>query len=526
MKLRKRQKVLLLIASLALGLGLVAIIHHIRAKRALATYQQQLIAAGEKLTVDEITPKPLPPDKNAATVFNRALNLMNPQVGVFITNPPASMTMVAPGKARIGWAEPSIRSREATNSWDDAIADVGELSPALTLLEELIERPHLDFGINYRLGFSTPLPNLAQSKRAAQYLCYAALCDLHQGNTKSATVRLRALLALSQASADERFIISQLVRIAIAAIGSAATWELLQSPAVTDEQLAQLQDDWTRLEFSLAAENSLAMERAIALMTAAQMRESSAEFRKMTAAFTWPPSPATTTSSNWFDKTEQFAKDTWNKSRLKAKETAWRFSWVYTDQLRSLQAVQALIACLRQARTNNSFGPALSSQEQKWEEIGLNRLETDDSSNAETPEVNLRTMFSQSISSLSRFVNKVLVIEANRQLVVTAIALQRYKLVAGDYPADLGALVPEFLPGLPKDPVDGNSLRYKRNSDGTFLLYSVGADGEDNGGDPNPAKPGSKSMHWQHCRDWVWPQPATQAELATFYDRHSFALPN
>lgn len=509
-------------AALASGLGIVATAHHLKAKRALINYQKQLIARGEKLSVEEMTPKPVHPVQNGANAFWRALTSMNAPQQIFMTNPPSGMTMVAPGKARVGWAQPNIRSREATNEWADADVIVTNLSPGLKTLEELIDRPNLDFNVNYGMGFSAPLPNLAQTKGAAQKLYYAALCDLHRGDAESATRRLRALLAISQGLADERLVISQLVRIAITAIGSTGTWELLQSPGVTDAQLAQIQDDWSRLEFSITAENALAMERGMGLMTADQMRESSAEFRKMASGFAWPPAATATPGNDWFDQAEQLAKDTWDKGRLKAKETAWRFSWSYTDQLRTLKGLQAMIEATRAARTNGNYHASAQELESKMNELGFDDLKTsDDSLPGFGGDVDMRTMFSQGIIALSAFLRKVTIAEANRQLVVTAIALQRYKLRHGNYPSDLTALAPEFLPALPRDPVDGKPLRYKSNADGTFRLYSVGADGEDNDGNANPAKIGGQSVYWQHCRDWVWPQPATLKEVEDFYQRKS-----
>ena len=47
--------------------------------------------------------------------------------------------------------------------------------------------------------------------------------------------------------------------------------------------------------------------------------------------------------------------------------------------------------------------------------------------------------------------------------------------------------------------MDGQPLRYRRNADGTFLLYSVGENGKDDGGDPSLEKgvTGS-SFYWQN----------------------------
>ena len=110
--------------------------------------------------------------------------------------------------------------------------------------------------------------------------------------------------------------------------------------------------------------------------------------------------------------------------------------------------------------------------------------------------------------------------EAARQMTIAAIALKRYQLKHGNYPPDLNSLVPEFLPAVPLDPVDGQPLLYRRNADGTFLLYSVGENGVDDAGDPSLEKGVTSSNYgWQnpHALDWVWPQPATPEEIQKYY---------
>jgi hypothetical protein len=94
----------------------------------------------------------------------------------------------------------------------------------------------------------------------------------------------------------------------------------------------------------------------------------------------------------------------------------------------------------------------------------------------------------------------------------------------GKYPASLDSLVPKFIAAMPVDPVDGEPLRYRLNRDGTFLLYSVGDNGVDDGGDPSPDKGAtSASLYWQnpHALDWVWPQPATEEEIRKYYDEQA-----
>ena len=59
--------------------------------------------------------------------------------------------------------------------------------------------------------------------------------------------------------------------------------------------------------------------------------------------------------------------------------------------------------------------------------------------------------------------------------------------------------------------MNGEPLRYRRNDEGTFTLYSVGMDGKDDGGSPEPRQGTSRSIF--QGRDWVWEQPADGAAL-------------
>ena len=58
-------------------------------------------------------------------------------------------------------------------------------------------------------------------------------------------------------------------------------------------------------------------------------------------------------------------------------------------------------------------------------------------------------------------------------------------------------------------------LRYRPKQGSGFVLYSVNADGIDNGGDPEPVDDSSRIM-WSG-RDAVWPEPATAQEIRDFY---------
>ena len=97
---------------------------------------------------------------------------------------------------------------------------------------------------------------------------------------------------------------------------------------------------------------------------------------------------------------------------------------------------------------------------------------------------------------------------------VTVLALKRYHLRHNQPASTLEVLVPEQLPAVPIDGMDGNPLRYRLNPDGTFLLYSVGEDGHDDSGDSTLANGRTKFTQIWDGNDAVWPSPARPEEAA------------
>ena len=72
--------------------------------------------------------------------------------------------------------------------------------------------------------------------------------------------------------------------------------------------------------------------------------------------------------------------------------------------------------------------------------------------------------------------------EATLDLMQMGILVEQYKASTGSYPEDLDAIVPELGGSLPVDPFTGKPYLYKPSDDG-FLLYSIGQNLIDDGGD-------------------------------------------
>ena len=74
--------------------------------------------------------------------------------------------------------------------------------------------------------------------------------------------------------------------------------------------------------------------------------------------------------------------------------------------------------------------------------------------------------------------------DAEHRLAVLAAAMWRYRLRQGAFPDKLESLVPAYLPAAPADPFTGKSMKLGRTGDGKAVIYSIGEDLEDNGGQP------------------------------------------
>jgi len=86
--------------------------------------------------------------------------------------------------------------------------------------------------------------------------------------------------------------------------------------------------------------------------------------------------------------------------------------------------------------------------------------------------------------------------EARHRAAAVLVAATRQRLETGDLPASLDELVPDPLSTVPRDPFTADQpLLMKRGND-SLLVYSVGHDGEDDGGPArrDPAAPGAERV--------------------------------
>ena len=478
-------------------LGLLGLwLEHERAKARLAAFKADLIAKGEKLAIADHVPKLPPALSNAAPDFLAAANRLTE---LKVEWQPSRMRMVAPGKARVTWRQAELPTEKEADIWPFIIAHVEDSRPLLAEMAVALERPEMVFNLDYTKGFNLLLPHLAKVKRPATLFANGALVELHTEQPAQALTNLLAGARLTRLQ-EEPLLISQLVRIACGHIAVQATWEALQFPGWQDGQLLALQTEWQAWDTQRGWLASANMERAYGSDIFAQCRGNPA----MLSMLDWSGSGSGPSGKSFFAELLDDPEEAARRALQFTVMVGWTLWFSYDDERWALQQHQIWLDGARQALKTDSFGPA-------------NKRTVAASKPFETPPMTM-LVSRMVLPALSRTHQKFAMFETHRRLTFTAIALHRHRLKHGQFPASLGALVPEFLAEVPRDFMDGQPLRYRLEPDGQFRLWSVGEDFKDDGGDATTV--GAQSTNpfdWLKGRDWVWPQPATEAEVETYH---------
>jgi hypothetical protein len=478
------------------------VVEHVRGRWMFSRRISGLESRGEILSVSALEPKHPPADENRAFAL---LSLSN-RFEAALTNSsayPPSMRFTAPGRAMVTctlkqWSF----GGKTTFDWNDIKEEVERGREVLIALRSAAALPAYDSGFNYQKGFvDFQLGPVVMVKRAIQVLTCATMNDLRQGQLDAAHSNLCALVKLAVNQKPEPLVISQLVRQACVAIAFNATWQALQTPGWTDNQLAAIQAAWGGCDLPGDMGRAFEMERAMGLDFYRQVRASRETLNSVLGQ---------REGAGWAELMGSFPTEGFWLHYVHVP--VWRIAWIDQDALRDLERWQIMIERERFARTNSwSALPGRSTGDDPTESMpwmilfqGREKLGWYD---------RYRFLFSGGPFGITdAVVRKTLFLQTQQQMVVTAIALARYESQNGKLPADLDASVPSLLPTLPKDWMDGKTLRYRARPEGGFVLYSVGEDGKDDGGDPVPSKPNTKNPQIWAGRDAMWPTAATAEE--------------
>jgi len=395
---------------------------------------------------------PRPTGENGARAFFQAARQLRSN-SVLVTNPPPRMQVTPSGRAIVGFREEEWVEYKCTNRWSEIAADLEQNEATLQVIRTALAKTVFDNDVDLTAGSSTVFVHRTPPKTASQWFAVQAQLCLHQGQNKEALENLIAESRLTRVLEQDHILISELVRIAIASISRTTVWEALQAEGWTDSDLAQLSEAWQSTCFATNMTHDLEGELIFGLSEYDAMRTSNSN------------------AVNAIYGMQTFAPPA-DSDRAESEK--------------SLSAIEADLLRIVEPDTHRSFYNDLRYPQNPY------------------------------FGALANSLRKSMKAETERSLVLTAISLKRYGLRSGNSPPTLQSLVPEFLPSVPIDYMDGQPIKYRLEPDNTSVLYSVGEDYKDDGGDASalPGKTGTRNI-WNR-KDLVWPQPASPEEIEMF----------
>ena len=349
----------------------------------------------------------------------------------------------------------------------DVLAALAKYAPVIDELRAASRRPSAYFPIHPHVheNFAMLLPHLASDKNATLFLRLHALAALEDAQPDLALDDLRVAFRLIETVAREPLLVSQ--SLCFAQIGQLEQpiWEGLARGRWKKEHLETLQkllepmDGFRGVALGLRGERAAANDAILQMITKPALRD------------------------GVMDATE----DPFGMGK------SFRF-------VPSFALYRNLIGLNDYYRTNITLVAGLDRRPGTV----VNHLqEFEHMLERKTAKKRLdNILLSMLAPSLTDIVRKAYRSQATVALTATACALERCRLETGAYPPALSALTPKYLAKIPLDPMDLKPLRYQLATDGSYRLYSIGLDGEDQGGVPVPNPKGTALINDQG--DLVW----------------------
>ncbi len=367
--------------------------------------REKVKEALEELRV-ELVPPPLPDAENAALLYRKAFELY---VGGLDDEETDAMCRLSEGHAI------TVEERAKLQAVLDRNRE------ALKLLHEAAGRPRCNFGVDYSQGAAAEIPHVNGMIRSLRLLEVEAF----MGEGAAATEAARAAHRLSEATAGEPTLISQLVR----GICHQMSGEVLQH------------------EF----DGAMTRDRLDSLVAGL--------------------SPDAIRSG--FEKTLLFEVYSGVKYVMDGGDPAPLLTGVPTLPRREYPLAAQDLAYFAETMSEYS---ALAGRPYHEVREEIARLETARGDGAPGYAEVTRLM----LPAMGKAQLRLAMTEASLGTARLAAALRLYREENGRYPDSIDS-VRGHLPDLPADPFSGKSYLYRREGNG-FLVYSVGEDGFDGGG--------------------------------------------
>jgi hypothetical protein len=338
-----------------------------------------------------------------------------------------------------------------------------QLEPVFALIRNTLQRPYARLGGDYSQPSEMPIPNFIVMRMISQRLSALARCHLLLSQPEEALGDLTLIRDICRRLLEENkpmTLVSAMINVAISGLYASVVADGMKMQAWREPQLAALEGQLKQINLLAQVKPALETEEFSAcyhLTTLTPVED----LKLININFTDPKK-----TNSW-----------------KARENLiiWRLipsGWSYQNALTAANLYTNIIASLDPASPavfpdkTGAFHEQLSAMETNWSPYSFMAL--------------------PHIPNFVRACNTTVRNQTDVNQTLVACALERYRLAHGEYPETLDALIPQFVDAIPHDVIGGQPPHYRRTTDGTFLLYSIGWSQQDHGGQPDS--------------DLVWPE--------------------
>ena len=407
---------------------------------------------------------------NASPAQLRAASIITTAGLLLQLRGPVLMQTVSPTESLVMLSQAHIPAPFEGDLWTFLGKSLQTKAPLLAQAQSAALETPLRFNLHPRKGHLL-LPHLGWINRYAVALSFAAISDLHQRRQAEASTNLLALTTLISRWEVEPLEVSHMVRVAMLRVLYATLWEAVAYTNWTDGYLLQHQDLLAGLDLFSNLPEAIALDRALTIERLSATRE---ELKGELSISDNLEEAVSKPSSAFSILKEGFAY----RDRIRN----WINHWSFVEE-----------ASLLQHFVDQEKALSTAMQKSTWLEMRPIWLPAVTNEVPELPEFRMAGLLSIKRITLGvtmladgsaggGFLGAILHAEAHRRILMTALAVERYRLNHGSLPPALSDLVPDFLSSIPLDPVDGQPLRYSVSQDQQYIIYSIGLDAEDNSG--------------------------------------------
>ncbi len=345
--------------------------------------------------------------------------------------------------------------------------------PGFNLIREAVSRPQLRMDGDFQRPFEMPILNFVAIRSLAQEAAQRAQCCLLLGESEQAFHELSLIIDMRRLLTSKPItLVEAMIDVAISGLYVETLADGFRLRAWREPELVALQKQLQQINLPPVVADALRSQRAAICQT----------FQVVSAK----------DIVEKYDFAAGLKKDLW-KRLTNPVYLLLKFAprgWTYQNLVTVVKLKQATIESFN-AKTQ-LIDPRKSASANHEVEKALARSNP------------FNILARLAIPNFGRAIQVTARNQTLANLGQIVCALERYRFAHGQYPDTLDTLAPRFIEKLPHDIIGGQPLKYRRTDDGKVLLYSIGWNETDDGGQVVHNKDGSVDTV---NGDWVWGVP-------------------